>query len=121
MIESEPLPAPRFDRVVERNGYLWWYFDALSDDGRLGFTVIAFVGSVFSPYYAAARRAGRGDPDHHCAINVALYGEGPHRWAHTERGRDALHRSAIGAYRLPPELAPGQWCWLDPAALYASR
>jgi 16S rRNA pseudouridine516 synthase len=34
---------------------------------------------------------------------------------------DALHRSAIGAYRLPPELAPGQWCWLDPAALYASR
>ena len=34
---------------------------------------------------------------------------------------DALHRSAIGAYRLPAELAPGQWCWLDPAALYASR
>jgi len=34
---------------------------------------------------------------------------------------DALHRSAIGAYRLPPELAPGKWCWLDPAALYASR
>jgi 16S rRNA pseudouridine516 synthase len=34
---------------------------------------------------------------------------------------DALHRSAIGAYRLPPDLAPGQWCWLDPDALYASR
>lgn len=34
---------------------------------------------------------------------------------------DALHRSAIGAYRLPAELAPGQWCWVEPAALYASR
>ncbi len=94
MTETEPLPAPRFDRHVERNGYLWWYFDALSDDGRHGFTVIAFVGSVFSPYYAAARRAGRGDPEHHCALNVALYGRGPHRWALTERGRGALHRSA---------------------------
>lgn len=24
----------------------------------------------------------------------------------------ALHREAIGGYRLPPELAPGQWRWL---------
>jgi 16S rRNA pseudouridine516 synthase len=32
---------------------------------------------------------------------------------------DALHRSAIGAYTLPTDLAPGQWCWLAPAALYA--
>ena len=33
---------------------------------------------------------------------------------------DALHRSAIGAYTLPTDLAPGQWCWLAPAALYAA-
>ena len=112
MIESEPLPAPRFDRVVERNGYLWWYFDALSDDGRLGFTVIAFVGSVFSPYYAAARRAGRGDPDHHCAINVALYGQGPHRWALTERGRDALHRSA-DRFQVGPSSLTWNGRWLE--------
>jgi len=112
MIESEPLPAPRFDRVVERNGYLWWYFDALSDDGRLGFTVIAFVGSVFSPYYAAARRAGRGDPAHHCAINVALYGEGPHRWALTERGRDALHRSA-DRFQVGPSSITWNGSWLE--------
>ncbi len=25
----------------------------------------------------------------------------------------ALHRSAFGALRLPPELAPGQWAWVD--------
>ena len=60
MKDLEPAPAPRFDRPVPPNGYLWWYLDALSDDGRHGFTIIAFVGSVFSPYYAAARRRGGG-------------------------------------------------------------
>ncbi len=37
----------------------WWYVDALSDDGRHGLTLIAFIGSVFSPYYAWARRRAR--------------------------------------------------------------
>jgi 16S rRNA pseudouridine516 synthase len=31
---------------------------------------------------------------------------------------DALHRSTIGAFALPHDLAPGQWRWLAPAALY---
>ncbi len=60
--------------------------DALSDDGECGVTVIAFIGSVFSPYYASARRRGRGDPVNHCAFNVALYGGRGGRWAMTERG-----------------------------------
>lgn len=30
---------------------------------------------------------------------------------------EALHRVAIGGYTLPPELAPGAWCWLEPADL----
>lgn len=34
---------------------------------------------------------------------------------------DALHRSAFGALTLPPGLAPGQWCWADPAAIGPSR
>jgi carotenoid 1,2-hydratase len=46
---------------------------------------------VFSPYY---KRAGRRDPLEHCAINVALYGKGGHKWAMTERGRAAVSRSA---------------------------
>ena len=62
--------------------------DALSDDGRHGLTLIAFLGNVFSPYYAWARRRGRGDPLHHCAVNAVLYGPGRRkRWALTERGR----------------------------------
>jgi carotenoid 1,2-hydratase len=60
-------------------------------------TIIAFIGSVFSPYYAWARRRGQADPRNHCAINVALYGRGGgKRWSLTERGRDALHQSAEG-------------------------
>ena len=61
------------------NGYAWWYVDALSDDGAHALTIIAFIGSVFSPYYAWARQRGRGDPENHVAVNVALYGT-PGKW-----------------------------------------
>ena len=47
---------------------------------------------MFSPYYAAARRRGNGDPLEHCALNVALYGAGGRRWALTERSGRALAR-----------------------------
>ncbi|MEO1405133.1 MAG: carotenoid 1,2-hydratase [Pseudomonadota bacterium] len=78
-----------FDRTVPKGGYLWWYIDAVSDDGQNALVIIAFVGSVFSPYYAWR---GWSDPDDHCAINVALYGR-PSRWAMTERGKRQVHRS----------------------------
>jgi carotenoid 1,2-hydratase len=84
--------GPRFDLPVRKNGYVWWYVDGLSDDGRRGITIIAFIGSVFSPYYRWTRRHGDGDPLNHCAVNVALYGEGGGRWAMTERGRGSLRR-----------------------------
>jgi len=88
---APPRPADLgFARPVPRDGYAWWYVDALSDDGRHGLTVIAFIGSVFSPYYAHARRRGRGDPAHHCALNVVLSGPGGDRWTMTERGRGDL-------------------------------
>jgi len=75
---------------VARGGYAWWYVDALSADGRQGLTLIAFVGSVFSTYYALDRSR---NPYAHCALNVALYG-GPNRFALTERGAHALERGA---------------------------
>ncbi|KAB1070435.1 carotenoid 1,2-hydratase [Methylobacterium planeticum] len=64
----------------------------MSRDGSQGLTLIAFVGSVFSPYYAwdTAR-----DPLDHCALNVVLYGR-PGRFCMTERGRAALSRDAAG-------------------------
>jgi carotenoid 1,2-hydratase len=84
----------RFDRPVPPRGYAWWYIDALSDDGRHGLTLIAFIGSVFSPWYRLARHLGGGDPAQHCAMNVALYGRGARRWAMTERGAAKLSRTS---------------------------
>jgi carotenoid 1,2-hydratase len=86
--------GPRFDNAVDPGGYAWWYVDALSDDGRHGITLIVFIGSVFSPYYAWARRRAAADPLNHCAFNVALYGSGTGRWAMTERGRTSVSRDA---------------------------
>jgi carotenoid 1,2-hydratase len=95
------LRGPGFDVQPPPGGYAWWYVDALSDDGRHALTIIAFVGSVFSPYYAAARRRAPADPRDHVAFNVALYGDRAHRWTMTERGRDQLTASA-DALRIGP-------------------
>jgi len=66
----------------------------LSADGRHGVSIIAFIGSVFSPYYAFARRNGGGDPLNHCALNVAFYNDSRKSWAMTERGRAHVHATA---------------------------
>ncbi|MDP4002928.1 carotenoid 1,2-hydratase [Methylobacterium sp. NEAU K] len=60
----------------------------MSDDGRHGLTIIAFIGSVFSPYYAWSASK---DPFAHCAMNVVLYGDRS-RFAMTERGAASLSR-----------------------------
>lgn len=83
--------GPRFDAEVVPGGYLWWYVDGFTPDGAHGITLIALVGSVFSPYYAWS---GRRDPLDHVALNVAVYGDAGKRWAMTERRRPALERSA---------------------------
>lgn len=66
------------------------------------------MGSVFSPYYARARRQGRGDPENFCALNVALYGEGGHRWAMTERGKRWIARDATRF-----DIGPSAMRWED--------
>ena len=86
-----PAQGPRFDVEVDANGYAWWYIDACSEDGRHGLTIIAFIGSVFSPYY---KLSGRHSPENHCAINVALTGPRGNAWAMTERGKASLARDA---------------------------
>lgn len=88
-----PGVGPRFDPQVKDNGYVWWYVDGLSDDGNYGFTVIAFIGSVFSPYYKWARRGNPADPRNYSCMHVVLYGRSDRRWAMTERKADALSQS----------------------------
>lgn len=75
--------------------------DAVSDDGRHALTLIAFIGTVFSPWYAAARRRGPTAPENHVALNAVLYGPGRKRWALTDRPRGALERDAT-TLRLGP-------------------
>ncbi|MEL7429305.1 MAG: carotenoid 1,2-hydratase [Pseudomonadota bacterium] len=59
----------------------------MSDDGKHGFSIIAMIGSVFSPYYAWS---GRHKPQNHIGLNVGLYGGGNKRWTLTERGSGEL-------------------------------
>ena len=105
-----------FDKTVPSNGYAWWYLDAVSDNGEHALTVIAFVGSVFSPYYAWARRRGGAngagaDPNQYCAINVGLYDltttqRHGNYWTMTERGAQSVERTAQN-FRLGPSAL--QW------------
>ncbi len=71
------------------DGYAWWYVDGIADEGGRAVSVIGFIGSVFSPWYAWS---GRRDPANHCCINVATYGPGG-RFTMTDRGRAALRLS----------------------------
>ena len=86
--------TPRFNQAVDPGNYLWWYIDGLSDDGQYGFSIIAFVGSVFSPYYAWANKRKLAPADDYCAINVALYTPTKKYWTMTERGQNAVERTA---------------------------
>jgi carotenoid 1,2-hydratase len=85
-------PAP-FDVAVPDSGYRWWYLDGISEDGQYGIVIIAFVGSVFSPYYFHARKRGPAPAENYVSINVCLYRPGGDRWAMTERGAPALDRN----------------------------
>ena len=82
--------------------------DAISDDGAHALTVIAFIGSVFSPYYAAARKRGHADPLNHVCINAILYTPAGKRWAMTERGASALDRAPTHL-----RVGPSGWTWSD--------
>ena len=84
---------PEFGVSVGPRGYAWWYVDALSDDGRHGLTLIAFIGSVFSPYYFRGRRRGLDNPRDYCSLNVCLYGT-HRRWTMTERRSKAVTQEA---------------------------
>jgi len=68
------------------------------------------VGSVFSPYYAWARRRGEADPLNHCAFNVALYGPRGNRWSMTERGAGQVEREQSILC-----IGPSVLCWTGDA------
>jgi carotenoid 1,2-hydratase len=92
----------------------------MSHNGRHGMTIIAFVGSVFSPYYAWAGKREAADPLNHCALNVALYDlggtRGGRRWTMTERRRHDVRRSSVELAIGPSSLlwdADALSIWID--------
>ena len=89
-------PFPSFASTVPPRGYQWWYFDASSDDGRDHLVIIAFVGSVFSPFYKSAVMREPAEPVDYCAINVGLYSHRLRqaRWVMTECRRQRVRREA---------------------------
>jgi len=87
------MSIPSFTDPVADNGYRWWYLDAVSDDDQHALTLIVFIGSVFSPYYARARKHGVTQAADYCAVNVALYGT-PWRWCMTERTSNSMQATS---------------------------
>lgn len=63
---------------------------------------------MFSPYYRAAHRRGRGIPENHAALNVCLYGGGADRWTMTERASRHLERGPDHI-----RIGPSAWRWED--------
>jgi carotenoid 1,2-hydratase len=100
------LERPNFNIPVGPNGYAWWYIDGLSDCGTKAISIIAFIGSVFSPWY---RWSGRKHPQNHVCINVATYGKGG-RFTMTDRGHTALRQTATRF-----EVGPSMLRWEDGA------
>lgn len=89
---AEPLA---FDRPVVDGGYQWWYLDASSADGQHHLVMIAFVGSVFSPFYARAVKRGKARAENYCAFNLGLYGpRGRTHWVFSEYLRSNVTREA---------------------------
>lgn len=83
-----------FSQSVPPGAYRWWYVDGFSDCGQFGVTLIAFIGSVFSPYYFRSRHRGGGQATEHVSLNAILYGPRKARWCMTERGSQALRQSS---------------------------
>ena len=50
---SSCVASDIFHTNKSRKGYEWWYFDALSDDGRDGVVIIFLDNFIFSPRYNA--------------------------------------------------------------------
>ncbi len=71
-----------------------------------------------SPVRAAACEA-LGDHQLRLTVTEGKYHQVKRMVAAVGNRVEALHRSSIGGLRLPADLAPGQWRWLDAAQLHS--
>lgn len=72
---SSSLAADTWHPEKDAKAYEWWYFDALSDDGREAIVIVFLDNFIYSPRYNAingAGREGRGFP----AVSCTFYSNG---------------------------------------------
>jgi hypothetical protein len=62
------------------DGYEWWYFDAVSTDGRFALVAIFFLGAPMSPYYRQVVLGRRPLPRDWCGVFVTLHERVGARW-----------------------------------------
>jgi hypothetical protein len=116
--------------------YEWWYFDALSDDGRFVLVAIFFLGTPMSPYYKAVAR-GKTMPDarNWCGVFVSVHERvAPECWRERAYAYNVyaaggafsptLPEVTVGGSRIAgEETAPG-WNWqvaVDEPGLWTGR
>jgi carotenoid 1,2-hydratase len=68
----------------QSGAYEWWYFDALSDDGRWALVAIFFLGSPMSPYYKAVVAGKNPSPLDWCGVFVTLHESVSGQWVERE-------------------------------------
>ncbi len=74
----------RYFRLERPGSQEWWYFDALSDDGRDALVVVWYAALPFDPSYGVAAikhqrdpaRYPAPDPLDHCALGMSWYRDG---------------------------------------------
>jgi len=101
--QSTALDPDRFINFGTPGSQEWWYFDAISDDGRDALVAVWYAGLPFDPAYGvAALKHGRAPHRHqaphpldHCALGLSWYHEGkPVAYALNAYKRDRFnHRS----------------------------
>ena len=81
---SPPLDPDRFLNPDAPGAHEWWYFDAVSDDGRDAVALVWYAALPFDPAYGVAAirhldnptRRPKPDPLDHCAIGLSIYRDG---------------------------------------------
>jgi len=62
------------------NGYEWWYFDAMSEDGRYALVAIFFLGAPMSPYYNRVADGRDPLPRDWCGVFFSVHEKKEGRW-----------------------------------------
>lgn len=115
--------------------YEWWYFDALSDNGRFAVVAIFFLGSPMSPYYKAVATNKAANARDFCGVFVSVHERVAHECWRERAYAYNLYRNgafssarpeaAVGGSAVTSEAAAGgSWRWqvhVDEPGLWTGR